>query len=106
MVLGLLFFFNEIPNLKKINFEVEIFNYNKNTIDNYEFYLNQNFIKNFKVTKKNSNYIIELPINYDYQKKVNHLEFINKNRITKADISIYPDPRLLGFRIKKFYFSK
>jgi len=99
------FFFNEIPNLKKINFEVEIFNYNKNTIDNYEFYLNQNFIKNFKVTKKNSNYIIELPINYDFQKKVNHLEFINKNRITKADISIYPDPRLLGFRIKKFYFS-
>jgi hypothetical protein len=60
----------------------------------------------FKVTKKNSIYIIELPINYDYQKKVNHLEFINKNRITKADISIYPDPRLLGFRIKKFYFSK
>ena len=99
-------FFYEMQNLKKINLEVEIFNYNKNTIDNYEFYLNKNLIRNFKVIKKNSSYIIELPINYYYQNKVNHLQFINKNRITRADISIYPDPRLLGFRIKKFYFSK
>ena len=39
-------------------------------------------------TKKNSNYIIELPINYNYQQKVNHLEFINKNIINKAVIFI------------------
>ena len=31
--------------------------------------------------------------------------FKNKNSITRADISIYPDPRLLGFKIKNFYFS-
>ena len=99
-------FFNEMPSLKKINFEVDIFNYNKKTIGNYEFYLNQNLIKNFIIKKKNSGYVIELPINYYHQKKVNHLEFINKNRITKADISIYPDPRLLGFKINNFYISE
>ena len=98
-------FFKYIPNIKKIIFEVEIFNYNQNTINNYEFYLNENLIKNFKVTNKHNYYLIEVPINHDNQKQVNNLIFRNKNKITKADISIYPDPRLLGFKIKKFYIE-
>ena len=98
-------FFKYIPNIKKIIFEVEIFNYNQNTINNYEFYLNENLIKNFKVTNKHNYYLIEVPINHDNQKQVNNLIFRNKNKITRADISVYPDPRLLGFKINKFYIE-
>ena len=30
--------------------------------------------------------------------------FKNRNNITRADITIYPDPRLLGFKVKIFIF--
>ena len=44
-----------------------------------EFYLNENPIKNFKVTNKHNYYLIEVPINHDSQKQVNNLIFRNKN---------------------------
>lgn len=96
--------FKNYPNMKKIVFETEIFNYNLQTIKNFEFFINNQKIKKFEITRK-ENILIEIPIENIFLKDINEMIFKNKSNITRADISIYPDPRLLGFKIKSLYFS-
>ena len=96
--------FEKLSKHKKIVFETEIFNFNTQTVKNFEFIINGQKIEKFKIFKK-GNIIIEVPVDDIFLKDINQMIFKNKNSITRADISIYPDPRLLGFKIKNFYFS-
>ena len=97
--------FKKTSNIKEFVLEVEIFNPNKNTLGNYEFYFNNMIIKNSSIEKINNNYKIKLPIENIRQQKINNIIVKNKNKLTRADISIYPDARLLGFNIKNFYIN-
>jgi hypothetical protein len=92
-------------DVKKLILITEVFNYNKETIDNFKFYLNDKLLENVTFNFKSNVHIIEIPLNRVTLQNNNHLLIRNNNKLTRSDISIYPDPRLIGLNIKEFYFE-
>jgi hypothetical protein len=91
--------------VKKLILVTDIFNYNQKTIKNFEFFLNDKLLNNVAFKYESNSYIIEIPLSKEILKDSNHLLIKNNNTLTRADITIYPDPRLLGIKIKEFYFN-
>ena len=97
--------FGKSNGVKKLILVTDIFNYNEQTINNFEFYLNDKLLSNIVFRYESNSYILEIPLNNRILKDANHLLIKNNNKLTRSDITVYPDPRLLGFKIKEFYFK-
>ena len=76
----------------------EIFNDNFE-LKNFEFYLNKSKINNITIKKLNNNHLIILDIvNYSLDDE-NIFTIKNNNKISRSDLFLAPDGRILGLKI-------
>ena len=67
---------------------------------NLKFEINNKKIKDVKITKNNSEYLIELNVEKLTNSGPNILKVLNSNDITRMDLLIAPDGRILGIKFK------
>ena len=91
--------FNQSENFQKILISCDLFNYNNNS-NNLKFEINNKKIKDVKITKNNSEYLIELNVEKLTNSGPNILKVFNSSDITRMDLLIAPDGRMLGIKFK------
>ena len=94
---SIIFIQNE--NFHKILISCEIFNYDEDS-KNLTFKINKKEITDVKIIKKNNEYLIELNVQKLTNQGTNILEIFNNNNISRMDLLIAPDGRILGLKLK------